>query len=88
MATVNLSLGQLFSRGCTPEEILANAQALEAAGYQVNLQVGDPTGMKLLEQLPAVRTAKQRPPRLSLLSLIFIGTLGGLTFIVIGWMGV
>ena len=87
MATVNLSFGHLVGYGCEPEEILAQIQAMEKAGLKVNLQVQEPEGMKMLQQLPEVRQ-QQRPRRLGLPALMSIGALGGLAFILLGLSGI
>ena len=86
-ATVNLSFGHLVGYGCKPEEILAQVQAMEKAGLKVNLQVQEPEGMKMLQQLPEVQQ-QQTPRRLSLPTLMSIGALGGLAFIWLGLSGV
>lgn len=86
---INLSLKQFSDQGCEPQEILTQAQALEAAGYKVNLQLRNWKDMELLVQQPAVQKVLPKPPhRLSLPSLIVLGALGALASIVFGWMGI
>jgi len=87
-ATITMSFRKLYEQGYEPEEILAQAQALEAAGHKVNLQVRDQEDVALLVQQPAVQKALSKPHRLSLLSLIFLGALGALASIVFGWMSI
>lgn len=87
MAHVNVSFDHLYGSGCPPEEILQQVQALEAAGLQVNLQIRQPEGIQMLQQLPDVK--RQRAPlhRLSLVSLLLIGTLAGGASILFGLSG-
>lgn len=87
MATVNLSFGHLVGHGCEPEEILAHAQAMEKAGLKVNLQIQEPEGLRVLQQLPAVQQ-QQVSRRFSLPILMGIGVLGGLASILFGLSGV
>lgn len=83
---IYLSLKNLHDLGYQPEEILAQVEAYEAAGHKVNLQVRDQGDIDLLMQQPAVQKALPKPHRVSLLSLIGLGTLGALASIVFGWM--
>jgi|LakMenEpi03Aug12_release.lakeMendotaPanAssembly.Ray.scaffolds.fasta_scaffold2995351_1 hypothetical protein len=85
---INLSLKQFSDQGCEPREILTQAQALEAAGYKVNLQLRNWKDMELLVQQPTVQKALPKPHRLSLPSLIVLGALGALASVVFGWMGI
>ena len=87
MATINLSFDHLYGAGCKPEEIMAQIQALEAAGLHVNLQVRLPKGMEMLQQLPAVK--KQQMPRhpLRLAGLFILGVIASMTIFAIGVPG-
>lgn len=87
MATINLSFDHLYGAGCQPEEIMAQIQALEAAGLHVNLQVRLPKGMEMLQQLPAVK--KQRMPfhPLRLAGLFMLGVIASITVLVLGVPG-
>ena len=86
MANVNLSFGHLYGHGCKPEDILEQIQALEKAGLKVNLQVQEPEGLKMLQQLPSVKQ-QQQSSRLGLPVLIILGTLGSLASILFGLSG-
>jgi hypothetical protein len=86
MAHLNLHLGRLAQAGYTPAEIVRIVQAVERAGINVNLKVKGSEGMKLLAQLPA-RQKQEGWTRLGIISLLLIGTLGSLTLLTFGLLG-
>lgn len=87
MAKVSLHFGRLARVGYKPAEIVRMAQALEAAGIHVNLQIQDPEGMKLLGQLPALQTQQERQFRLSMIRLLVVGVLMSLVPLLYGALG-
>lgn len=79
MTMITVSFDHLYGAGCNPAEILTQVQALEAAGFKVNLQVRQPAGMAALQQLPAVKQQRLHLHPLRLVGLLVLGIILSVT---------
>ena len=80
--SVNLQVDHLRT-WANDEEVARQIQALQAAGLRVHLQVQEPDGLQLLQQLPAVR-ARVKPRARFLALRMALGLVTGLASVGVG----